>query len=366
MLCIALLIGIVAQACKNNNTNGAATISIDSTNVYLPVIKIKLDDRQKNLIAKKAEWETISGLFSINNHKVSPYSVTCKYTVTDDTLIFTPVLPLGNGIDFEVQVYNQNHTATKRYTTPLYTTQQQVPSVNNIYPLVKTIPSNILMFHVSFSTSMNEDIMAFKDVLIVDENGVEKKMVWREKSNWANDGKHLVLMIHPGRIKRGIDYMEQLGPLFEEGKQYTLIIPPSLTDRYGQPLGQEYKKTFTICAPDRNMPAYKQSTFVAPHKNTKEAITLNFTEAIDYGTAYLGIEVYTADSTKVEGVVIPTNSDSQWGFVPTKNWQDKKYILSLNDYLADIASNHLTRKFEVKHIDSIAKRHTLKYEFLPQ
>ena len=213
---------------------------------------------------------------------------------------------------------------------------------------------------------MNEDFMAFKDILIVDEEGVEKKMVWREKSNWANDGKHLVLMVHPGRIKRGIDYMQQLGPLFEEGKKYTLIIPQSLKDKYGRPLGQEYKKTFTVSAPDRDIPVYKQSTFVAPQKNTKDTITLNFTEAIDYGTAYLGIGFFADDSKKVEGVVIPTNSDSQWGFVPTQKWQDKKYTITLNDYLADLASNHLTRKFEVEHLDSIAKRHTLKYTFMPQ
>ena len=363
---IVLLIVVITQGCKTDNSVGAETISIDSANVFVPIVKIKLDSRQKNLIAKKAEWETISGLFSINNNEVSHYSVTCKYEVTGDTLAFTPVLPLGNGIAFEVRVFGKSDTLTKRYTTPMFAANHTTPTVSNIYPLAATVPSNILMFHVEFTTPMNEDVMTFKDIAILDENGVAKKRVWREKSNWSNDGKHLVLMVHPGRIKRGIEYMKELGVLFEEGKQYTLVVPTHLKDKYGKPLGKEYKKTFTIAAADRDIPVYQQSAFVSPQKDTKNAITLSFSEAIDYGTAQLGIEVFTAEGNKVDGVVTSTNNDSQWNFTPTQNWEDKTYTIALNDYLGDLASNHLTRKFEVEHLDSIAKRRTLKFEFKVQ
>ncbi len=366
MLCTALCTSVALQACKNNNANSVTTISIDSAQVFMPVIKIKLSDAQKNLITKKAKWETISGLFSINNNVVSPYSVTCKYIVTGDTLFYTPIMPLGNGVAFEVQVYGQADIIRQRYTTPMFAANHTAPTVSNIYPLAATVPSNVLMFHVAFTTSMNEDPMAFKDIEVLDENGVAKMRVWREKSNWTNDGKHLVLMVHPGRIKRGIEYIKELGVLFEEGKQYTLVIPAHLKDKYGKPLGKEYKKTFTISAADRDIPVYQQSAFVSPQKNTKNAITLGFSEAIDYGTAQLGIQVFTADSVEIEGTINPTNSDSQWSFIPAQNWQEVTYTLALNDYLADLASNHLTRKFEVKHLDSIAKRHTLKYTFVPQ
>lgn len=356
----------MAQACNTNNNSVAKTISIDSTNVFVPVVKIKLDSRQKNMIAEKVEWETLSGLFSINNNVVSPYSVTCKYSVIDDTLAFAPVSPLGNGISFEIRVFGESDTLTKRYTTPVFAAKHVTPTVSNIYPLSAKVPSNILMFHVEFETPMNEGVMAFKDIAILDEKGEAKERVWREKSNWSNDGKHLVLMVHPGRIKRGIEYMKELGVLFEEGKQYTLVVPAHLKDKYGKPLGKEYKKTFTITAADRDIPVYAQSAFVSPQKNTKNAITLNFSEAIDYGTAQLGIEVFTAEGKKVEGTVASASNDSQWSFTPTQDWEDKSYTLALNDFLGDLASNHLTRKFEVEHIDSIAKRHTLTFEFKPQ
>ncbi len=41
---------------------------------------------------------------------------------------------------------------------------------------------------------------------------------------WNQDMTRLTLFIDPGRIKRGVKPLEELGPSLEEGKDYELII----------------------------------------------------------------------------------------------------------------------------------------------
>lgn len=361
-LCLVLLfMGGLLPSCKTKTTASTASITIDSTNAYLPVIKIKVNSTLKNLITKKTEWETIVGLFSINNNVVSPYAVTCNYNLQGDTLKLIPVLPLGNQLAFEVKVFTNNDTLKKRFTTPLYNTQQQKPAISGIYPLAPSIPTNILMFHITFATPMTEDELVFKDILILDDKGKEKQRVWREKASWTSDGKHLVLMVHPGRIKKGIKYMDDYGVLFEVGKKYTIVIPEHIKDSYGKPLGKEYRKTYTITAMDTIIPVYNSKNIVTK-ANTNNSISLKFSEPIDYGTAQLGIEIENGKNKKIEGKLEP-NSDKAWTFTPTQNWQQGSYTIKLNDYVADLASNHLTRKFEMKHLDSMINREGLKFKF---
>lgn len=361
-LVLLFVVGFL-YSCNTKSSNESVNITIDSTKVYLPEIKIKVNDRQKKLIAKKTKWETIAGLFSINNNIVSPYAVTCNYVLQGDTLKLTPIAPLGRQLDFEVRVYIQNDTLKKHYTTPAYIGNQPTPKVSNIYPLTDAIPTNILMFHVVFSTPMFEDDMAFRDILILDDKGNEKEKVWREKSSWANNGKHLVLMVHPGRIKKGIEYMDEYGVLFEVGKKYTIVVPQHLKDKYGKPLGKEYRKSFTVTAMDRNIPLYQNEKLIIPKANAKDSLILYFSEPIDYGTAQIGIEVTNAKNEKCLGSLTPI-SDNKWSFIPEINWEKGSYTLKLNDYVADLASNHFTRKFEVTHIDSIKNREAIKYKFI--
>jgi hypothetical protein len=46
----------------------------------------------------------------------------------------------------------------------------------------------------------------------------------------------LTLFIDPGRIKRGVLPLEEVGPALEEGKRYTLMIDRDLKDGTGNPL----------------------------------------------------------------------------------------------------------------------------------
>lgn len=361
---LLFLIAILfACACDNpQGKSNVADIVIDSTKVFLPVIKVKLNSNQKNMLQQKTGGETISGLFIVNDNKPSPYSVTVKYWQEADTLYYTPKLKLGNGLEFEIQLYTSHDTLRKRFSTPSVVAGKK-SGVENIYPLTDTVPDNILMFHVRFQTPMVEDPRAFKKIRLVDEKGEEKQKVWREKSNWTEDGRNLVLMIHPGRVKRGIEYVKEQAVLFEEGKSYTLIIPAEMKDKSGNSLAREYTKTFVVSRADREIPLFQNSKLTPPPKNTQEPITLSFSEPIDYGTAQIGIAIFAADKKKLQGKLTAL-TDKKWFFIPKNPWKKGKYTIVINDYLTDLASNHFTQKFEVKHLDSLRNRRPLNFEFV--
>lgn len=359
----ALLLAVFITACSNGRLQTEVeSITIDNANAFLPVVKVKINNGQKEIAKPKAEWETISGLFIVTDSGTSPYAVSCKYTLKGDTLYFTPLQSLGSDMQFVVQAYNGSDTIIERLSTPQYTNSYIKPAVENIFPLAEAIPENILMFHVRFETSMVEDPEAFEQIVLLDEDGKEKELVWREKSNWTDEGRHLVLMIHPGRIKRDIEYMEEYGKLFEKGKKYTLVVPAQMLDKFGNQLGKEYRKNFYVKQTDRDIPVFLTTQFHAPERETKTALQLKFSEAIDYGTSQIGIEIRNSSDEKVAGK-IEVETDDKFQFVPDNKWEKGKYKVVLNDYLTDLASNHFTRKFEVLHIDSISNSKPIVFEF---
>lgn len=353
------LLLILTHACTNEET--ATEIAIDNKDARKPVIKLPVTAKQK-LKGQKAGWESLTSLFVVENGKPATTPVACRYTFNNDTLYCTPHLQLGSGLEFEVQVYGSGDTLVKRFTTPANPNTGPPPQVIAVYPDADMISTNILMFHAVFNIPMSENPLAFRHVKLFDENGNEKQMVWREKSNWADSGRHLVLMIHPGRVKRGIGYFEGEGELFEPGKKYTLVITTELTDQDNRSLVKEYTKTFTATQPDRVMPEFKQHKFTAPAPETLLPLELTFSEGMDYGSMAIGIKVADSAGKKVNGMVIPINGE-KWRFIPRDPWQQGQYTVELNDYVTDIAGNHLVRRFEEKNIGDINNRQSVVFTF---
>ncbi len=357
---ILLLTFIIA--CSNKTPSIQPVV--DASNPYKPLIKIQVTATQAQQ-AQKAGWETMSGLFVIDNGKTATTPIGCSYTYTNDTLYFTPRQSLGANMQFAVLHIIGGDTLKTEYATPATPKDISAPAVAEIYPLADTVPANILMFHATFTKPMVEDAQAYKQIKLLDENGAEKQMVWRHKSNWTNDGKHLVLMLHPGRVKRGIHYFEEGDKLFEEGKKYTLVITSVLRDRDNQPLEKEFTKTFVVATADRAIPLLKQQSLIVPKGGTQQPLEVVFDDRMDYGTMQIGLEVTNSKGEKIEGATYPIN-DRVWAFVPAKHWIATEYKLLLNTYVTDLSGNHLTRRFEEEDIEEMKQRQTIGLSFFPQ
>ena len=71
---------------------------------------------------------------------------------------------------------------------------------------------------------------------------------------WNPELTRLTLFIDPGRLKRGVKPLEEVGPAMEAGKRYTLVIDQNWQDGDGVRLKAGFRKSFAVGPPDRDPP----------------------------------------------------------------------------------------------------------------
>lgn len=293
--------------------------------------------------------ENLLALHLVLDSSTAQNPVAGIYERKNDTLYFRPYAALGSGLLFEARLYRGNDTIRRAVLTPGQgPATAPLAEVTEIYPLGPRVPENILMFHVLFSEPMANDEMAFQKVKLLDEKGRVKERVWRERSYWTPDGKHLVLMVHPGRIKRGINYLEELGPVFVPGRNYTLLISDSLRDVHGRRAKRSHMVHYEITAADHGMPRVDEDRLTVPRSGTRDPLTLAFSERMDYGTLVSNMKVKDEAGNYIEGSIAKGSLESVWAFSPLNNWESKTYTLELGQETADLASNRLYKPFETK------------------
>ena len=348
-------------------------IQINKTIPTKPVITVALDKEQKNALAKELSYETgtkILAVHMIREKQPAKNTLLGKYQMENNLLSFTPQHHLGEGLEFEIQYYSEDDTVKKLFSIPSSPKPNlPPPEVEQIFPLTNKIPANILIFHIRFNQQMQDDFLAFGNVKIIDSKGEEKQMAWRQKSHWLDSNQVLVMMIHPGRVKRGIDYKkEELGDLFTIGETYTLQVTSELKNRYRQQLLKMYSKTFTIVAADREIPGIRFDKFQLPKVNTMDPLTLVFSEGMDYSSINEEVDLFDSKSKEtIPGSIIYTDYDSIFQFLPKQPWEKRAYEVQFGKKVADFAHNRLDYPFEIQNLDELPSDTTpRKWEFSPK
>lgn len=358
-----LLYLLILAACSGNGPGGR--YHFDLKDPSQPVL-YWIPDEQEKILVQKSEWSATTSLFVVQDGKPANTPVSLKVSFRHDTCFMTPVMTLGYNMTFEWQVYLGKDTVKKRFQTPARLSSDPATcSILSVYPLKDSLPANTLLFHLFFSCPMREDPQAYKYVHIVDEKGKKMPFSWRQKASWADNGKHLILMIHPGRIKRGINYATASGPLFEPGRSYTLQTDEALLS-LDSVVARPYSKLFYIQEADRVSPAFKPYTINRqPAAKTRDPLYIAFTEAMDYGAVEIGLTVKDQKGQLVKGHFQAAN-DSLWLFIPDLAWKTQPYDLVYNDYLADLASNPINRLFEEESIERMQNETQVAFRFTPR
>lgn len=338
-------LGFIFLSCNQSSEFGPVT---DLSNPFLPTIRFAPNPGRETDYTN-GHPEKIADLYMILTDGRA-FRVDSRLQFRNDTFLLTPGQRLGPGLEFEFRIYNTTDTFRQRFKTPETKQAEGWASVQSISPESDSIPANILLFHIYFDQEMEENPSAYRFVNLVDENGKTSQFVWREKAGWSDNGRQLTLMIHPGRIKRGIEYAEEHGAVFVPGKTYSLVLDSGLRSKSGQALGIS-RKTYFITPEDREIPVLK-GLVKSPTAGTHEPIVVRFSESMDRGTLEPGIRIFNTQGQLVQGTVIRGNM-SLWQFKPTDPWPDEEIVIELNDYCTDLSGNHLHRKFEVTRIDEI-------------
>ena len=334
-----------------SSSGNSQQILIDAKKPYKPLFKAFPANRNNKPPAE------ILKIFMIQEKKEAQTPLLGNYAVKEDTIFFEPQFELGDGLSFNVHFYYKNDTVKSSYKTPF--AQNNINSeivIKNIFPRSNKIPKNILTFYVEFSQPMMEDESAFRYVNLYNEHNEIVPQVWLNKSRWITD-KILMLMIHPGRVKSGISYYENLGDVFDAGKRYYLEITDKIKPLQKNAIVKPLIKEFEITEPTASCPKVLQNKFSIPRINSKEKLKIVFDRPMDFYTILGGISIipYNTDIS-IQGKITCGSDDTEWSFVPDTPWTEKKYTLILNKYVTDTSGNGLIKPFE----STIIKKSYLK------
>ncbi|HZE97482.1 MAG TPA: hypothetical protein VE981_10685 [Planctomycetota bacterium] len=210
----------------------------------------------------------------------------------------------------------------------------QAPQVLGVHPETETVPSNLLRLYVDFSRPMAGDD-AFEHLQLLDSSGRPIEDAFREIELWSRDNRRLMLYVHPGRVKSGLALGDQLGPVIEQGKTYTLRLLPGMKGRNGRPSTSSFARPLQVCGPDHEPPDVGRWTLRA----TPERLEVDVDEWLDHA----GLE----DFLSVEGVQGRWRAEGRQAlFFPSRRFAPGEYRLVVDARLEDLAGNNFIRPFE--------------------
>jgi hypothetical protein len=174
------------------------------------------------------------------------------------------------------------------------------------------------------------------------------------------------LLIEPGRIKQGLKPREDLGPVLEKGKKYTLVIGQKWSDGNEEPLKESFKKTFRTVAADETQPDPKKWKLNLPVSGTTKPLTAALGKSLDHALLHDCIWIEDEQGQRVAGSVQVADKETVWRFQPKEAWKAGKYQLVVDKGLEDLAGNNVARPFEVdvtKPFQREMKTETMKIAF---
>jgi hypothetical protein len=171
---------------------------------------------------------------------------------------------------------------------------------------------------------------------------------------WNESNTGLTLYIHPGRIKRGVALKDEMGPVFEPGRRYALVIDRGMRDAAGNPLAAPHRKVFQTVAADRAQPNIRAWEVKSPRARSLQPLEVRFGESLDYALLQrmLWVEKSTGpcgneQTRRVSGKIQVDSNERRWRLTPEGPWEPGTYRLVTDSLLEDLAGNSLKKPFEV-------------------
>ncbi len=224
------------------------------------------------------------------------------------------------------------------------------PRVLAVFPSADALPENLLRFYIHFSQPM-EAKDAHRYVHLRDDAGAEVALAFVEIEHglWNPQQTRLTVLLHPGRIKRGVAPGERLGPPLRAGRSYRLVVDAAMADRTGRELGATFERRFHVVAADRRSPS-RGLRLDAPTR-ADEPVTLRLPEPLDEALLRRLVWVEDARGRTLDGAVEVRDGESLWSFRPSAPWTAGSYSVRVHPALEDRAGNRFDRLFD-REIDS--------------
>jgi hypothetical protein len=296
------------------------------------------------LTTEQGEAILTVGLVDHETQKAGP-AMLGKYERKGNELTFTPRFPLGAD-----QVYRADfHHPDKLYSVDFRVPKaaaKAAPKVVKIYPTASVLPANHLKFYIYFDRAMRGGKELFHQIVLVDDKGKEIEDSWLIDEIWDEETHCLIIYIHPGRIKWGVELRELMGPVLYEKREYSLVIRGTLTDLDGNKIGKDVVKKFRTTPEDRTRIDLSKVKIEPAIAGTSERVVVTFPKAIDHRSLQRFVRITDDQGVAIKGSVEIGQDEKTWALLPKGNWTDRRYYLHIDPQLEDVAGNTPMRAFD--------------------
>lgn len=287
------------------------------------------------------------------------------YRVLESAIQFEPQFPLEPGLRYVAAFYpaqlpgaSEGRFVSTTFELPHRATNSTTV-VAQIYPSASVLPENLLKFYVHFSAPMSRGHI-YEYIHLRNAAGKDVQLPFLEidQELWDPQMTRLTLFIDPGRIKRGVTPLEEIGPALEQGHNFTLVIDRGWTDAHGLPLKESFQKQFTVGPPDRSAIDPSAWKIQPPAAGTRAPLTVSFPKPLDHALAQRMIYVADHAAHVVEGTSALADEERRWTFVPTQPWAPSAFELLVQKTIEDLAGNNIGKAFEVDLFEGVQRRFT--------
>ena len=292
-------------------------------------------------------------------------SMVGQYVVVDGRLRFTPMFPLDPGRAYQAQfvppvLSEPAGDAVRRGVEgPIVATLSlpardttPVTEVAQVFPTAEEVPENQLRLYVHFSAPMGSK-GGLDYIHLLDEKGQEVKdpFLPLDAEFWNDDRTRYTVFFDPGRQKRGIAPIADMGRSLTQGKSYTLVVDAEWRDGNGLPLKQPFRRTLRVGPAAERPLDPKAWTIATPAAGATNSLRVTFPEPLDHGLLLRALGVLAPDGAPMPGDVFVGEGELMWMFTPKAAWPAGAYHLVAFASLEDLAGNRIGRPFEVDQFD---------------
>jgi hypothetical protein len=272
-------------------------------------------------------------------------------------LRFEPRFPLARGVRYRAEFHAPTGAPLISFFELPAGSQQPTTVVCQLYPTAAELPENQLKFYLYFSAPMRRGDI-YRHIQIRDATGsvIDLAFLELEEELWDPTMTRLTLLIDPGRIKRGVKPLEDIGPVFDAGKNYSLKIAPEMRDAEGRPLRATHEKKFRIGAADRTAVDPAKWQLTPPAAGTRAALVVAFGEPMEHALTSRMLEVWLPDGAEIKGEVTLGAEERSWSFVPATPWRAGAHRLVIATTIEDLAGNNIGKVFDVALFEGAQRR----------
>lgn len=262
---------------------------------------------------------------------------------TDTGILFQPLIPLSPGMEYGVL---QQNRVVGKVKVPA-NTDKTPPEVLAVYPLVDTVPENLLKLYIRFSEPMQTG-NALEHIFLLDKNRdtLDRIFLNLQPELWGDGDRVLTLWIDPGRIKRDLVLNNQLGNPLHKNQHYELVIATNWKDHRGLSLKNHYSKKFVVAARTDQLLSLNTWNIKPPGAGSRQALYITFAHPLDHYLLQESITVLTTANKPVDGSMELSDNDRIWKFLPSQNWVAGNYKIRVNARLEDLSGNNLNKIFD--------------------